>query len=56
MAEKSMSLSAEELDLVEFLVTQVASLSSSLAVEMTCDVVIDVSTALPPLAREAVDL
>jgi hypothetical protein len=51
-----MSLSTEELDLVEFLVTQVASLSSSLAVEMTCDVVIAMSTALPLLAHEAVDL
>jgi hypothetical protein len=36
MAEKSRSLSAEELDLVEFLVAQVASLSS-LAMEMTCE-------------------
>jgi hypothetical protein len=33
MVKKSRSLSTEELDLVEFLVTQVASLSSSLAVE-----------------------
>jgi hypothetical protein len=33
MVKKSRSLSTEELDLVEFLVTQVASLSPSLAVE-----------------------
>jgi hypothetical protein len=33
MVKKSRSLSTEELDLIEFLVTQVASLSSSLAVE-----------------------
>jgi hypothetical protein len=51
-----MSLSAEELDLVEFLVAQVASLSSSLAMEMTCEAAIAVSLAPPPLAREVIDL
>jgi hypothetical protein len=56
MAEKSRSLSAEELDLVEFLVTQVASLSSSSVVELTCEVAIAVSLAPPLLAREAMNL
>jgi hypothetical protein len=55
MAEKSRSLSVEELDLVEFLVAQVASLSSSLTVEMTCEATIAVSPA-PLLACEAMDL
>jgi hypothetical protein len=56
MAEKNMSLSAEELDLVKFLVAQVVSLSYSLAVEMTCEATIDESSAPPPLACKAVDL
>jgi hypothetical protein len=56
MAEKSKSLSVEELDLVEFLVAQVASLSSSLTVEMTCEATIAVSPAPPLLACEAMDL
>jgi hypothetical protein len=56
MAAKSRSLSTEELDLVGFLVTQVASLSSSLVVEMTCEAAITVPLAPPPLAREVMDL
>jgi hypothetical protein len=45
-------LSVEELDLIEFLVAQVASLSSSL----TCKVATVESSTPPPLAREAVFL
>jgi hypothetical protein len=52
MAVKSRMLSVEELDLIEFLVAQVASLSSSL----TCKVATVESSTPPPLAREAVFL
>jgi hypothetical protein len=44
MAEKSRSLSMEEFDLVEFLVAQDASLSSSLACE-----VVTIESSMPPL-------
>jgi hypothetical protein len=49
MDERNKSLSMEELDLIEFLVAQVASLSSSLAVDT-------VSPTLSPVACEVVDL
>jgi hypothetical protein len=52
MAEKNMSLSKEELDLIEFLVAQVASLSSSL----TCEDVIAKSLVPPLVASKVVDL
>jgi hypothetical protein len=52
MVVKSRMLSVEELDLIEFLVVQVASLSSSL----TCKVATVESSTPPPLAREAVFL
>jgi hypothetical protein len=45
-------LSIEELDLIEFLVAQVASLSYSL----TCEVVHTESSAPPPVACEVADL
>jgi hypothetical protein len=49
-----MSLSVEELDLIELLVAQVASLSSSLAMEVACKATIaEMST--PPVAHEVVD-
>jgi hypothetical protein len=47
MAEKNMSLSMEELDLIEFLVAQVVLLSSSLAVEVTCEAVVAESLTRP---------
>jgi hypothetical protein len=58
MAEKNMSLSTEELDLVEFLVAQVALLISSLAVEVEVagEAAIAESLAPPPVACEVVDL
>jgi hypothetical protein len=58
MAKMSRSLSAEELDLVEFLVVEVASLSSSLVVEVEVvgkPVIID-SSDLPSMAGDAVSL
>jgi hypothetical protein len=53
-----MSLSTKELDLVEFLVAQVASLSSSLAVEVEVagEAVVTESSDLPPMACEVVSL
>jgi hypothetical protein len=51
-----MSLSTKELDLVEFLVAQVASLSSSLAVEVAGEAVVTESSDLPPMACEVVSL
>jgi hypothetical protein len=55
MVKKSRSLFAKELDLIEFLVDQVASLSTSLVVEVACEDVIDESPALPSAACEAVE-
>jgi hypothetical protein len=52
VAAKSRLLSVEELDLIEFLVAQVASLSSSLA----CKAATAESSTSPPLAREVVIL
>jgi hypothetical protein len=52
MVEKSMSLSTEELDFFEFLVAQIASLSSSLA----CEDAIFESSSSPPVACEVMDL
>jgi hypothetical protein len=52
IAERRMSLSTLELDLIEFLVAQVALLSSSLA----CEVVITESPAPPSVACEVADL
>jgi hypothetical protein len=53
-----MSLSTKELDLIEFLVAQVASLSSSLAVEVEVagEAVVTESSDLPPMACEVVSL
>jgi hypothetical protein len=58
MSEKNMSLSIEELDLVEFLVARVALLISSLAVEVEVvgEAAIAESLAPPPVACEVVDL
>jgi hypothetical protein len=56
LAGKSRSLSAEELDLVGFLVAQVASLSPSLAAVVPCETDTAVSSTPPPVAREVVDL
>jgi hypothetical protein len=56
MAEKSGSLSMEEHDLVEFLVAQVASLNSSLAVEVAGKVVVVESLDLPPVTCEVMSL
>jgi hypothetical protein len=56
LAEKSMSLSTEELDLVGFLVAQVASLSSSLVEVVACKASIAVSSTPPPVAHEVMDL
>jgi hypothetical protein len=53
MAKKSRSLSAEELDLIDFLVAQVALLSSSL--EVACDAVVAESLAIPLVASEAME-
>jgi hypothetical protein len=58
MTKMRRSLSVEELDLVEFLVVEVASLSSSLVVEVEVvgkPVIID-SSDLPPMAGDAVSL
>jgi hypothetical protein len=52
MAEKSRSLSTEELEHVEFLVAQVASLSSSLA----CEAATAESPTPPSVAREVINL
>jgi hypothetical protein len=52
MAVRSRSLPLEDLDLVEFMVAQVASLSSSLA----CEVVITESPTPLPVACEVSDL
>jgi hypothetical protein len=56
MAEKNTSLSMEVFDLIEFLVAQVASLSSFLAVEVACEAIIAESSTLPPVACKAMDL
>jgi hypothetical protein len=56
MAEKSRSLSTEELDLVEFLVAQVALLSSSLMVEVVCKAAITVSPVPPSSTCEVMDM
>jgi hypothetical protein len=58
MAEKGRSLSAEELDLIEFLIAQVASLSSSLAVEVEAvgKAVVAESPYLPPVTCEVMSL
>jgi hypothetical protein len=53
MVEKSRSLSAEELDLIVFLV---ASLSSSLAMEEACDAIVVEPHPLPLVTCEAVEL
>jgi hypothetical protein len=55
MVKKSRSLSAKELDLIEFLVDQVASFNTSLVVEVACEDVIDESPTLPSAACEAVE-
>jgi hypothetical protein len=47
MAEKNRSMYMEELDLIEFLVAHVASLSSFVAVEVACEVVVAESPTLP---------
>jgi hypothetical protein len=52
MAERSRSLSTKKLDLVKFLIVQVASLSSSMA----CVAVFAESSAPPPVECEVVDL
>jgi hypothetical protein len=58
MAEKNMLLSAEELDLVEFLVAQVASLSCCLAVkvEVVGEAAIAEALAPPSVACEVTNL
>jgi hypothetical protein len=58
MAKISRSLSVEELDLVEFLVVQVASLCSSMAVEVEVvgKPVITDSSDLPPMVGDATSL
>jgi hypothetical protein len=53
MVEKSRSLSAEELDLIVFLV---ASLSSSLVMEEACDAIVVEPHPLPLVTCEAVEL
>jgi hypothetical protein len=53
MAEKNRSLFAEELDLVEFLVAQVALLSSSLMIVVVGETAFTMSLA-PPLATHEV--
>jgi hypothetical protein len=58
MAAKSRSLFAEDIDLVEFLVVQIVSLSSSLVVEVEVvgePVIIELSD-LPPMAGEVMSL
>jgi hypothetical protein len=45
-------LSVEELNLIEFLLDQVASLSSSLAVEVACEDVSAESSALPSVVEK----
>jgi hypothetical protein len=52
MAERSRLLSKEELDLVDFLVAQFASLCSSLV----CEAFIAESSVPPPVACEVIDL
>jgi hypothetical protein len=47
MAVKSRSLAVEELDLIEFLVDQVALLSSSLVRKVACEDVMAESSVLP---------
>jgi hypothetical protein len=49
-------LSVKELDLVDFLVTQVASLSSSLAEVVACEAAITVSRTPPLVGGEVMDL
>jgi hypothetical protein len=56
LAEKSRSLSLEELDLIEFLVAQVALLSFSLAIEEPCDVVVAEPQDIFSVACELVEL
>jgi hypothetical protein len=56
LAEKSMSLFVEELDLVEFLVAQVALLIFSLAMEEACKGIIVELHDLSLVACEAVEL
>jgi hypothetical protein len=56
MVKKSRSLSTEQLDLIEFLVAQVTSLSSSLAMEVACEDVIIEPQALPSVECEVVEL
>jgi hypothetical protein len=56
LAEKSMSLFVEELDLDEFLVTQVALLIFSLAMEEACEGIIAEPHALSLVACEVVDV
>jgi hypothetical protein len=58
MAAKSRSLFAEDIDLVEFLVVQIVSLSSSLVVEVEVvgEPVIIESSDLPPMAGEVMSL
>jgi hypothetical protein len=60
MAKMSRLLSVEELDLVEFLVVQVALLCSSMAVEVEVEVVgkpvITDTSDLPPMVGDAVSL
>jgi hypothetical protein len=52
MVEKNKPMSMEELDFIELLVAQVAPLSSSTAVEVTCEVVIVESLILPPVVMD----
>jgi hypothetical protein len=56
LAEKSRSLSSEELDLIKFLVAQVALLSFSLAMEDPCEVVIVELQDLSSVACEVMEL
>jgi hypothetical protein len=56
MGEKNRSMPVEKLDLIEFLVAQVALLCSSLAVELACKIVVTESLALPLVPCEVMEL
>jgi hypothetical protein len=56
MVEKSRSLYAKELDLVEFLVAQVALLSSCPTVEVVCEVAFIMSPAPPSATCKVMDM
>jgi hypothetical protein len=55
LAKKNKSMSAEELDLIEFLVAQVALLSFSLVMEEACDIVVAEPHALSSVTCEVVE-